>query len=68
MSESLKLFFLVADKALHLLLENLLLCMLLLTHFTLCIQLWEKWKRGEEGGEEEGGEEGVVGACNTYQK
>ena len=51
MSKSLKLFFLVADKTLHPLLEDFLLCMFFLTHLTLCIQLMEEWKRekGEEG-------------------
>lgn len=52
MSKSLKLFFLVADKTLHPLLEDFLLCVLLLTHLTLCIQLMEERKR--EKGEEEG--------------
>ena len=48
MSKSLKLFFLVADKTLHPLLEDFLLCVLLLTHLTLCIQLMEEQKREEE--------------------
>ena len=52
MSKSLKLFFFVADKTVHPLLENFLLCMLLLTHLTFCIQLMEERKREEE---EEGG-------------
>lgn len=52
MSKSLKLFFFVADKTVHPLLENFFLCMLLLTHLTFCIQLMEERKREEE---EEGG-------------
>ena len=52
MSKSLELFFFVADKTVHPLLENFLLCMLLLTHLTFCIQLMEERKREEE---EEGG-------------
>ena len=56
MSKSLELFFFVADKTVHPLLENFFLCMLLLTHLTFCIQLMEERKRRRrEGRRERGG-------------
>ena len=68
MSKSLKLFFFVADKTVHPLLENFFLCMLLLTHLTFCIQLMEERKRRRRKGRRERGGGGGGGGGGRVEE
>ena len=68
MSKSLELFFFVADKTVHPLLENFFLCMLLLTHLTFCIQLMEERKRRRREGRRERGGGGGGGGGRVEER